>query len=236
MNRNVSVIIPFYDYFEMVMTRLAEIYSYKSSKDIEVIVVDDGSKSSKTANLLGAAQRLYPSFRLARRKDNRGFSAAHNFGASLATGNVLCFLSSDVEVRAPFWELECWPGDIEHSIYGGRLLANSTGWNNFSLYGNEITFPYLEGWFIGCTRHNFELCGWWDEQFSPFDYEDIDLSTSAVEKGLALRVLPPEWFSHQLGGTISKKYPTERQAITERNRTAFFRKWILSGRYKELSK
>lgn len=84
----VSVIIPAYNAEQYIAETLASVVN-QTLKDIEVIVVDDGSKDN-TAQAVSA----FPDVRYVR-KTNGGVSAARNHGASLATGEYLAFLDAD---------------------------------------------------------------------------------------------------------------------------------------------
>jgi N-acetylglucosaminyl-diphospho-decaprenol L-rhamnosyltransferase len=62
----------------------------------EVIVVDNGSGDG-SADAVAAA---FPGVRLVRNADNRLYAAGNNQGAAIATGEYVCTLNSDTEVRA----------------------------------------------------------------------------------------------------------------------------------------
>lgn len=47
-------------------------------------------------------------------------------------------------------------------------------------------FHYLEGWCVAIPRGVWDAVGGWDEAFLGSDYEDVDFSTSAREKGFGL--------------------------------------------------
>lgn len=84
----VSVIIPAYNAEQYIAETLASVVN-QTLKDIEVIVVDDGSKDNTAA-----AVQAFPSVRYVR-KTNGGVSAARNHGANLAQGEFLAFLDAD---------------------------------------------------------------------------------------------------------------------------------------------
>lgn len=232
MNSPVSIIIPFYDCFDLVMARLAELSALDLPKNYEVILVDDGSVESQTKIMLDKAREMFPFFQSVAFADgeNRGFAEANNVGADAADGDILCFLSSDVQIKLPFWNQL---GLDNRTILGGRYLQGDTGWNSFSTKaGEKLIFSYLEGWFIACTRKAFDKIGWWDPRYSPFDYEDVDFSTTARELGYKLTEIPL-YFSHMSSGTMRRKI-SNRIDVTNKNREKFIEKWITSGRYKNI--
>lgn len=85
----VSVIIPCYDRVEWIPAALRSVLD-QDEKDLEVIVVDDGS-SMDIAPWVDArdARVRYV------RQDNRGPAAARNHGLELARGDYVAFLDSD---------------------------------------------------------------------------------------------------------------------------------------------
>jgi len=89
-NPAVSVIIPTFNRAWCLEETLRSVLD-QTFKNFEVIVVDDGSTDG-TAALL----RQFPQVRVHRWEDNRGVSAARNWGVEMmARGEWICFLDSD---------------------------------------------------------------------------------------------------------------------------------------------
>lgn len=84
----VSVIIPAYNAEAFIAETLASVVA-QTLHDIEIIVVDDGSKDGTAAVVQRFAGVRYV------HKANGGVSAARNHGAALAQGEFLAFLDSD---------------------------------------------------------------------------------------------------------------------------------------------
>lgn len=87
----VSVIIPTYNRAD-VLGRAVRSVLCQTFKDLELIVVDDGSTDS-TCEVLGAFDRKVRTVS----QPNRGVSAARNAGIAKARGELLAFLDSDDE-------------------------------------------------------------------------------------------------------------------------------------------
>jgi len=87
----VSVIIPAFNRIELLGRAVSSALN-QTHHDIEVLVVDDGSQEDVKA-ALGAYDDVRLSYH--RRDDNRGISAARNYGISLSKGKYLAFLDSD---------------------------------------------------------------------------------------------------------------------------------------------
>lgn len=88
----VSIITPVYN-VEKYLARCMDSLINQSFKDIEIIVIDDGSTDS-SYNIASNLALLDNRIKLFR-QENRGLSAARNSGLKLATGKYLMFLDSD---------------------------------------------------------------------------------------------------------------------------------------------
>ena len=106
------------------------------------------------------------------------------------------------------------------ALMGATLLRRDTGWNRF---GDRV-IPYLEGWFLFMAADVFQSIGGFDERYSPCDYEDVDFSYAAEEKGIKLVKVPMPL--RHIGGQTGVLLP-ERREITKRNRIKFAKKWGL---------
>jgi GT2 family glycosyltransferase len=90
----VSVVIPTHDTRELVLACLASLAA-ADPPPREIVVVDDGSSDGTAA----AVEASYPAVRLLRHAAPRGFTAAANAGAALATSELLLLLNSDTAVE-----------------------------------------------------------------------------------------------------------------------------------------
>lgn len=90
-----SIIIVSWNVREHVRRCLASIYQYTSGFDFEVWVVDNAS-SDGSADMI---QTEFPQVNLVRNVTNRGFAAANNQAARLATGEYILFLNDDTELH-----------------------------------------------------------------------------------------------------------------------------------------
>lgn len=216
-----SIVIPTYNHYHLLHERLFEIYKNCSSV-LEVIVVDDCSTDQdyadgiewwKTNGMLNV--------RHLRRKTNGGFILSSNAGMVKAIGDIICLLSSDVQLKtdivSPIMQkLSSNP----RSFVGGRLLDYDTGWNTF----DGKVFPYLEGWLLAATKQGWEELGYLDEDLVPNDYEDVALSTKALQIEYNLVPLNDNRIIHLGAQTIG--YNPEREALTIRNKEIFRNKYV----------
>ncbi|GAG78866.1 unnamed protein product, partial [marine sediment metagenome] len=114
-------------------------------------------------------------------------------------------------VACDYWEYKC--------LVGQELLEHDTGWNTF----NGKTISYLNGWLVACPKDVWEDIGGFDERFGLHDYEDIDLSFSATNKGYKLVQIDGAKLQHL--GAQTASYGDERMAITLQNKDKFVKKW-----------
>lgn len=193
------------------------IYSFREyhSDDIELVFVNDGSTDGTKVLLEHMGVTRYNS------DVSKGFPSSCNIGASIAQGDFYIFVNNDVLISGNFVTpvLQAYQKDPDRLI-GAELLEQDTGWNRFG----ELIVPYIPGWFMACSVEMFEDLGGFDEAYSPGDFEDVDFSYSAIQRGYRLcKVSVP--IKH-IGGQ-SFGYTPERRERTLRNRLYFKEKWGL---------
>jgi len=217
-----SFVIPVFNKYHLLHQVLFDIYQKCSTVD-EVIIADNGSTDEdfyagldwwKKSNML-PIRHLHI-------KENVGFLKASNIGIKKAKGDVVCLISNDVRiykdiVKGSFDALSGWNGG---ALVGGRFIDFDSGWNTF----NNKVFGYLEGWLLATTKSAWEELFYFDEQYAPNDYEDIDLSTKALALGYDLVALPEDMTQHIGAQTLG--YNPEREAITLANKEKFRQKWV----------
>ena len=87
-----SVVIPAYNVEKYIERCITSVLKQKL-KDIEIIVIDDGSKD-KTADICKKLSQDNKNI-IFKRVENGGCSAARNLGISMAKGKYIAFLDSD---------------------------------------------------------------------------------------------------------------------------------------------
>lgn len=219
---SISIVIPFYNHYDLLHSVLFDLYSKCRFRLSEVLLVNDGSTEKDVYEGISwwKKKKLLP-IRGMDMEENVGFLRASNAGIRKASGDAVVLLSTDVKIHNDFLPqvvavLEANP----KTLVGARLLDWDTGWNTF----DGKTFPYLEGWILAATKSAWKELGGFDDRFAPNDYEDIDLSTQAAVLGYALVSLDAEKVSHMGGQSIG--YSVERQTLTEANREKFRKKWM----------
>lgn len=89
----VSVVIPVLNRRDVVLSAIDSVLG-QTFRDVEVIVVDDGSTDG-TADAVGSQR---PGVRVLRLPENRGPAAARNAGTAVARGDLVMLLDSDDEL------------------------------------------------------------------------------------------------------------------------------------------
>ncbi len=101
LTNKVSVVIPVYN-SEKYISRCIESVLSQTYKDLEIILVDDGSKDNSGEicdNYKSIDKRVQVYHR-----DNSGVSASRNYGISKSSGKYICFIDSDDWIESCFIE------------------------------------------------------------------------------------------------------------------------------------
>ena len=89
----VSVVVPVYN-VDKYLERCLDSLVYQTLKDIEIVIVNDGS-TDKSAEIIKKYVQSYPNKVFAFEKENGGLSDARNFGIKKCHGNYIGFVDSD---------------------------------------------------------------------------------------------------------------------------------------------
>ena len=90
----VSIVVPCYNSAKYMKKMLDSVFG-QSFKDIEMILVDDGSTDGVTPGLLDECQKNHPDIVKVIHKENGGQSTARNVALQYATGEYVVFWDSD---------------------------------------------------------------------------------------------------------------------------------------------
>jgi GT2 family glycosyltransferase len=205
----ISIIIPHYNRDDLT-TRLYWSLAEHCSKDPHILVMDDFSTKPYENSWVVVA----------RNAENLGFLKTCNLGLKLASGDIKVLISNDVLVTGDFIpQLEKVIKDSPLALVGNRMISFDSGWNRF---GSKI-YPFLEGWFLAASSEVWDELGGFDERYSPNDYEDTDLSTTAYSMGFPVISLDTPYLKHIGAQTLT--YGAEREKITLANKEKFRLKW-----------
>ena len=213
----------------MTHARLNELYHHVSHHGIEVVLVDDASTEDNYKSGVAWWQKTFNAFpvRYHRNPENLGFIGSMNAGAEIAlkhNADILVFLSNDVVVSGDFI------ADIlnvlsinERVLIGGEIINWNAGWNEFIINDKKVVIPWLGGWMLCCTDVIWYSLGGFDPRYGTSDYEDVDLSTTAIDLGYTLISLNCKHLKHLVAKSFG--YNEFRLERTKHNREVYIQKW-----------
>ena len=208
--------------------------------DYELILVDDASQDDSVSFI----RQYYPSISVIQNPRNKGFSYSCNQGIRAAKYDLVLLLNTDVRLAPDYLE-KLLPYFKDSTTFGvmGKILDESGAkievaakiprFNGFKLKSNKQVYPtsslnrkipttFLSG--ANCLidrKKLLELEGF-DEIYSPFYAEDLDLSIRAWKLGWK------SYYEHEascfhLGSHTTKNYfqKTKIKEIYFRNRMLF---------------
>ena len=216
-----------YNHYDLTLKRLYELMRH-CILDVDCIYVINNGSTDETHEGLRwwkNPDNVRMRVKEIRLEENLGFLLGANYGLRTIAKNaqpddLIVLLSNDVQITGNFIPELAKNNDGKRRLYGGKFLYQDTGWNKF---GDKL-FAYLEGWILATTKAGWETLGYFDERFAPNDYEDIDLTATAVDLGFELVEVGHGKLFHQGGGTLG--YTPERLEQTNRNKKKFEQKWL----------
>jgi len=237
---SVSIIIPNYNGCELMQKNLPLVFeAVRNLKNriAKVIVVDDGSKDDSVMFL----KKEFPQVRLVIHEANRGFSCAVNSGVKAAESELVVLLNNDVYPAENFLE-DILPFIMKDAdIFAVSFHQKGYGWarghfeDGFIVHlpGSEDKLPH-QTFFVNAggaiyRKDLWTKFGGMDEKlFSPFYWEDVDISYRAVKRGLKLFWHPDGIVSANLSATVNKIPKKRVKLIQERNQLLFVWKNLTS--------
>ncbi len=189
--RAVSVVIPAFNEARHIRRTLNALCAQTlSPQDFEVIVVDNGSADGTMAIAMEFSERL--SLRVVSKTGCR-IAAVRNYGASLATGQVLAFLDADCITSRDWLEHSLAVGP-PNSVWGAHYLVplDSTWvgrvWFEYQARPQEGTVSFIPGSNLFLQRGDFRQLGGFGEDLETS--EDVELSQRARKHGMSILAFP----------------------------------------------
>lgn len=240
--RSVSIIIPNYNGRHLLEEYLPITIAVaeQSGALFEIIVVDDASKDESVSFM----KSNYPNVKLIVNSENRGFSFTCNRGIDAAGNELILLLNSDVKLTPGYFD-EQWKYFEQPGTFGvmGRIIdmngdgiqdaARMPKSNGFKLktdYFYYVSDPaeaglytfYLSGANALIDAVKLKELGGFNELFSPFYCEDIELGLRAWRMGWKCYYEHQSVCRHQVSAS-TKNYKTAKwvKSIYYRNRFYF---------------
>lgn len=194
----ISVIIPAYNAEKTIQKCLDSVFN-QTYKDIEVIVVDDGSTDDMLLALSNCKKKI-----TIISQENKGAPAARNYGFKFSQGECVIFLDADIVMK---------PAMLKKMIQALRRDESASfayssfwlGWKKFRLWPYDAQklkqMPYIHTSSL-IKRHAFPG---FDESLKKF--QDWDLFLTIAEKGGRGVFIPETLFEIKAKGTMSSWLP-----------------------------
>lgn len=227
MNFSISVVIPNYNGKSLLADVLPSVVIALStlSSSSEIIVVDDNSTDDSIAFI----KSNFPEIIVLKNEINLGFSGTMNKGIYAASMDLVLILNNDVKLLPGYFEDQLrffekpdtfgvnatvlnWDSEILQG--GGKLISRHL----FKIKANQNYYvtdlptdknaEYLS-MFLGGTnalvdrKKLLQLQGY-NDLFSPFYVEDVELSVRALRMGWKMYYAPASECMHQISTTITK--------------------------------
>lgn len=246
MNDSISVILPNFNGRGLLEKNIPSLFEALGDIDNEIIVIDDYSSDDSVQFL----KETYPAIKVIRNEINLGFSATCNKGIKAAKLNLLCVVNTDVTFTPDYFtnmirefddtSLFAVKGDIVNydksfddviNIDRTTTLYYKRGFLRFDtrtpftsrtmMTKKNSQFVALGCCFV-CNREMMLQLKGFDEIYSPFYWEDSDLTQRALESDFKLLYLPESKVFHQASSTISNyRSNTQRRLVSNRNKFLF---------------
>lgn len=229
----VTAVIPSYNGKHLLQKSLAGIV--KVLGDSSVIVVEDAG-ADYTVEWL---RREFAEVRSIVRSVNGGFSAAANDGIRAADSEFVLMLNNDVEITARFLE-QILPLFEDERVFAvsPRILLPARGnldegcktgyWHNGMFFVDQRRDVKSVTPILYCTacaavyrRSMLQELGGFDEAYSPFYWEDVDLGFRAWKRGWMSLYQPASVVYHQHAASTSKIRNSFSLRIKARNSLFF---------------
>lgn len=194
----------------------------------EIVVVDDGSTDTTLTWLHDHAAAL-PHVRLFQ-QDHQGPAIARNLGVSVAQGDTIIFIDSDLVVLPDFLHHHATALNGAYAARGndrvftyGRVV-NTCNFEDPTSEPFKVT-DYSQAFFatgnVAIARHWLEKAGLFDTQFQLYGWEDLELGVRLKNLGLALVKVPaavgyhwhPPFSLEQIPSLIDKEIQRGRMGV-----------------------
>jgi GT2 family glycosyltransferase len=247
----VSVVTLNWNTTEITCEFLRSIKQHGSYPNIEVIVVDNGSKEDGTS----AFHSAYPDVKVIRTGKNLGFSGGNNVGLKEAKGDYLFFVNNDTEFTpgllegllqifkdypdagmvSPKFHYYFAKGTIEYAgynkvnIFTGRNGMIGCKEKDNGQYNEIVQTNYVHGGAMLVSRKVIGEVGGLPEHFFLY-YEEFDWSEQIKRKGFKIYYQPNSLIYHKESMTAGKSSPLKTYYLT-RNRILFMQRNMSLGNY-----
>jgi glycosyltransferase involved in cell wall biosynthesis len=193
----VSIVIPCYNNVSTIVETLNSIIN-QTYKNIEIVIIDDGSVEDIQTKI---KHFINNNSVVLKKQENKGVSAARNYGASLAKGIYLLFIDADDMILPRYIEKCVSEFDQNPAlkiVYSeARFFDRENGTWNLPKYIDFKNFLIGNCIFISALikKEDFDNADGFDTSLD--FYEDWDLWISILKKGGSVYQIPEELFLYR---------------------------------------
>lgn len=222
----ISVIITSYNTLSLIQKSLPVIIQSSPQAD-EFIFIDDASTDG-SAQYAQSLTKQYPRLKVISQSENHGFSYTSNTAVKAATGDLVVLLNSDIFPEDGYL-IPALKHFSDPLVFGvglcekGRRNYARIYWQDGYLQHEPQTSDqtHISAWISGGSsivrRDLFLTLGGFDEIYSPFYFEDLDLGIRVWKSGLKLLWEPKAIVVHNHGTSTSKLPKRFVSYVKERN-------------------
>jgi GT2 family glycosyltransferase len=242
MNPSVSVVIPNYNGKHLLHENLPSIIAAlaKANTDFEIIISDDASADGSVEFI----KEIYPQIKTVRSEINHGFSHTANQGIKMAVNTLVLLLNSDIKLKEDYFSYQwkyfekpdtfgvmgsIWSEDGKHlmdaakyPVWKGGQLRSTVNYQLAHKKASGCFTLFVSGANALVDRKKLLALNGFDERYSPYYMEDVDLSVRAWRMGWKCYYEEEAVCYHKLSETISKhSSKTHVKRISKRNKFIF---------------
>ncbi len=233
---SISVILPNYNGVNLLkenLPYLIEALRFTEISSSEIIIADDASTDDSVVFL----EQNYPEIILVKNKVNGGFATNVNSGLRRASKKLVFILNTDVKLEKSYFAglLDVFQKDDTFGVMGRIMSADgkknqdaakyptlklgriAIGQNYIHKNRHEIYTFFLSGANALIDREKLLELGGFNEFFSPYYYEDVDLGFRAWLNGYKLYYNHNAVCFHASSATTKNVPKNKREVIVKRN-------------------
>lgn len=225
----ISVIVTNWNGLDLLKKNLEQVI--KTSPEAQEIIVADDASSDKSVQYIKELQKKYPKLKLIANKNNLGFGKNSNNAVAKSKGELVVMLNSDIFPHKDYIKnslkhfsdpnlLGVGFSEFKHENWSRVFWKN--GYLQHERGGIGDTKVHITSWLSGgdsiIRKSIFQKLGGFDEIYSPFYCEDLDLGLRAWKSGYTLLWDPDCVVEHKHESTISKFSKNFLNYVKERNR------------------
>ena len=240
-----SIITVNFNHPDVTLQFLESVKIHTSVDEVEVIVVDNGSREDHGASF----KDIYPSLIYIRSEKNLGFAGGNNLGIRVAKGDYLLLLNNDTEITPGL--LSALRGELDHRPEVGMIsplilyfddktivqYAGFTEMNYITCRNNTIgerekdegqyngvsrETGYCHGAAVMCRKADVDSIGSMDELFFLY-YEELDWCEKFKRAGKKIWFTGDARIYHKESMSVGKESSIKTYFMT-RNRMLFIRR------------